>query len=73
MNHFTTLARLAFRGGLLLVLTVPLSGCDDPQVYGSIGVSSYHGSGYYGPGYGPGYYGGGPRVGGSVVIGGRIY
>jgi hypothetical protein len=57
------LSKTALRGLLLLLLAGPLAGCDDPQVYGSIGVSSYHGSGYYG---------GGPRVGGSVVIGGRI-
>ena len=40
-----------------------LSGCSDPHVYGSIGVSS---------GYG-GYHGGyGPRVNTSISIGGRI-
>lgn len=51
-----------------LVMAVSLcamvSGCDDPQVYGSIGVSSYGGGGYYG---------GGPRMGGSISIGGRIH
>lgn len=45
-----------------------MAACEDPQVYGSIGVSSY-GGGYYGGGY----YGGGPRMGGSISIGGRIY
>lgn len=39
-----------------------LSGCDDPQVYGSVGFSSYSSGGYYG----------GPRVGTSISIGGRI-
>lgn len=46
----------------LLVLCSQLSACDDPQVYGSVGVSSYGGGGYYGS----------PRVGGSISIGGRI-
>jgi len=41
-----------------------LASCDDPQVYGSVGVSSYGGGGYYG---------GGPRMGGSISIGGRIH
>ena len=47
----------------LIVLCASLSACDDPQVYGSVGVSSYGGGGYHG----------GSRVGGSVSIGGRIY
>lgn len=47
----------------LAMLFLSLSGCDDPQVYGSIGVSSYGGGGYYG----------GSRVGGSISVGGRIY
>ena len=49
---------------LTSVLVLGLSGCDDPQVYGSIGVSSYSGGGYYG------YGGSGMRT--SVSIGGRI-
>jgi hypothetical protein len=48
---------------LVLGLTLQLTGCDNPKVYGSIGVSSYHGS--------SSYYGG-SRVGGSIMIGGRI-
>jgi hypothetical protein len=47
---------------LLGLLCLGLSGCDDPQVYGSIGFSSYSGGGYYG--------GGG--MGTSISIGGRI-
>lgn len=47
---------------VLAVLCAGIAGCDDPQVYGSIGVSSYGGGGYYGS----------PRVGGSITIGGRI-
>lgn len=45
-------------------LALSTTGCDDPQVYGSIGVSSGYSSW--------GGYGGGSRVGGSVTIGGRI-
>lgn len=49
---------------LVVAMASGLSGCSDPQVYGSIGVSS---------GYG-GYYGGrGPRVSTSISVGGRIF
>jgi hypothetical protein len=49
---------------LVVALGAGLSGCSDPHVYGSIGVSS---------GYG-GYYGGhGPRVNTSISVGGRIF
>ena len=48
----------------IVVLATSLGGCDDPQVYGSIGVSSGYSS--WGGGYG------GSRVGGSISIGGRI-
>ena len=49
---------------LLAALVSSLSGCSDPHVYGSIGVSS---------GYG-GYHGGrGPRVNTSISVGGRIF
>ena len=51
----------------LIVVCGGLASCEDPQVYGSVGVSSYGGGGYYGG------YRGGPRMGGSVSIGGRIY
>ena len=47
-----------------------LTGCDDPQVYGSVGVSSGYGGygGYYG-----GYRGwGAPRMHTSISVGGRI-
>ena len=47
----------------LIVFCNSLSACDDPQVYGSIGVSSYGGGGYHG----------GSRTRGSISIGGRIY
>jgi len=53
------------RIGLLTSIFLLLSSCEPPQVYGSIGYSSYNG------GYG-GYHGSG-GMGGSVRIGGRIY
>lgn len=52
---------------LLTGLCLALAGCEEPQVYGSIGVSSGYSS--YG---GYGRYGGGPRMHGSITIGGRI-
>ena len=47
---------------LLGSLCLAMSGCEDPQVYGSVGFSSYGGGGYYGPG-----------MRSSIGIGGRIY
>jgi len=44
------------------ILCLGLSGCDDPQIYGSVGFSSYSGGGYYGRG----------GMGTSISIGGRI-
>ena len=55
----------------LMGCVLSLSGCDDPQVYGSVGVSSGYGGygGYYG-----GYGGWGqPRMRTSISVGGRIY
>ena len=52
-----------FRFFVLIGLCLSLSACEDPQVYGSIGVSSYGGGGYYGS----------PRMGGSISVGGRIF
>ena len=46
----------------VVAVCLNLGGCDDPHIYGSVGVSSYGGGGYYGS----------PRVGGSITIGGRI-
>ena len=54
---------IVFRTTLLVLACAALSACDEPAVYGSVGVSNYHGGGYYG--------GGGMRT--SVRIGGRIY
>ena len=48
------------RVSLIGLLCASLSSCEPPQVYGSVGYSSYSG------GYGGGY-------GSSVRIGGRIY
>jgi hypothetical protein len=56
-----------FLAALLAASVLSLSGCEDPQVYGSVGVSSGYG-GYYGGGY----YGGGPRMHTSISVGGRI-
>ena len=49
------------RVSLIGLLCASLSSCEPPQVYGSVGYSSYSG-GYGGGGYGS-----------SVRIGGRIY
>ena len=51
---------------LVIGLVAGLSGCDDPQVYGSIGISS----GYSSYGHHRGY-GSGMRT--SISVGGRIY
>ncbi|MFK8043506.1 hypothetical protein [Congregibacter sp.] len=55
---------------VLAASVLSLTGCDDPQVYGSVGVSSGYGGygGYYG-----GYRGwGAPRMHTSISVGGRI-
>jgi hypothetical protein len=48
---------------MLLLMAAAVTSCEPPQVYGSVGYSSYSGGGYYGGG---GY-------GTSVRVGGRIY
>jgi hypothetical protein len=53
---------------LIIGLSSFLTGCDDPQVYGSVGVSSGYSS--YG---GYGRYNSGPRMHGSMRVGGRIH
>ena len=59
-----------FKGLLLVCVCSMLSGCDDPQVYGSVGVSSGYSN--YG-GYNRGRYGyGGSGVRTSISVGGRI-
>ncbi len=47
---------------LISTLCLGLSGCEDPQVYGSVGFSSYSGGGYHSRG----------GMGTSISIGGRI-
>jgi hypothetical protein len=59
MNSIRTISRIA----LLLMMAAACASCEPPQVYGSIGYSSYNGGGYHG--------GGG--FGTSVRVGGRIY
>jgi len=56
------LIKLFLRSVLLIGMAMSLSSCD-PQVYGSVGVSSWGGGGYYNSG---------PRVGGSISIGGCL-
>ena len=57
------------RGLMIVGVLSVLSGCDDPQVYGSVGISSGYSN--YG-GYNHGRYGGsGVRT--SISVGGRIY
>ena len=51
------------RTALLVTVCSLLASCEPPQVYGSVGYSSYSGGGYHG--------GGG--MGTSVRVGGRIY
>ena len=57
------------RGLMIVGILSVLSGCDDPQVYGSVGISSGYSN--YG-GYNRSRYGG-PGVRTSVSVGGRIY
>lgn len=49
---------------LVILMATALASCEPPQVYGSVGYSTYSGGGYYG---------GGPRYGTSISVGGRIY
>lgn len=51
---------------LLAALLGSLSGCNDPQIYGSIGISSGYGGGYPRGGWGSG-------ISTSISIGGRIH
>lgn len=61
----------AFKVLLMASVVSVLSGCDDPQVYGSVGISSGYSN--YG-GYNRGRYGyGGSGVRTSISVGGRIY
>ena len=54
--------------GFIVASMLSLSGCDDPQVYGSVGISSgYSSYGHYG-----GRHNSGPRMRGNIRVGGRI-
>ncbi|WP_157976690.1 hypothetical protein [Parahaliea mediterranea] len=53
------------RLAVLSVLVLGLSGCSDPHVYGSIGISTGYSS------WGHGGWGGG--IGTNISIGGRIH
>lgn len=53
-------------GIAMAVIMASLSGCDDPQVYGSVGISS----GYSSYGHYRGGYNSGVRT--SISVGGRI-
>jgi hypothetical protein len=59
MNSIRRISHIA----LLLLMAAAVASCEPPQVYGSVGYSSYSGGGYHG--------GGG--FGTSVRVGGRIY
>lgn len=59
----TTKLKFIWRTAIISLLCLTLSGCEDPQIYGSVGFSSYSGGGYYGRG----------GMGTSIGIGGRIY
>ncbi|MEH6590368.1 MAG: hypothetical protein V7746_08940 [Halioglobus sp.] len=66
MQYFIRMLSVSTLASAVLLL----SGCDDPQVYGSVGVSSgYSNYGGYRGGY-RGGYGSGVRT--SVSVGGRI-
>jgi hypothetical protein len=64
-----TIIRVLLRGLSVVAVAAimaSLSGCDDPQVYGSVGVSSgYSSYGHYRGGYNRG-------VRSSISVGGRI-
>lgn len=45
------------------ITAISVAGCDDPQVYGSVGVSS---------GWGGSGWSSSPRMHGSISVGGRI-
>ncbi len=63
MKYFYRLLSFA----AFLLLTLNLTGCNDPQVYGSIGVSSgYSSYGRYN------HRRSGPRMHGSITVNGRI-
>ena len=60
----TRLSTRVLRILLVLLGAASLASCEPPQVYGSVGYSTYSGGGYYR---------GGPSFGTSISVGGRIY
>jgi hypothetical protein len=63
-----SMVKRILQSGPIVVAILCLSGCNEPQVYGSVGVSSgYSSYGHYG-----GRYNSGPRMHGSIRGGGRI-
>ncbi|MDJ0906759.1 MAG: hypothetical protein QNI96_12115 [Woeseiaceae bacterium] len=59
------LSRRILRALLVLLAAAATASCDNPpQVYGSVGFSSFNGGGYHR---------GGPGFGTSVTVGGRIF
>jgi len=54
------------RVALLAALVGSLSGCNDPHIYGSIGISSGYGGGYHHGGWNSG-------ISTSISVGGRIH
>ncbi len=61
----TRVSRRIVKIGLLLLAATSLASCDNPpQVYGSVGFSSFSGGGYHR---------GGSSFGTSVTVGGRIF
>ena len=66
MKRLLTVLRIT---GITVLIAV-LAGCDDPQIYGSIGVSSGYSN--YGHGYGHGHGGWSSGMHTSISVGGRI-
>ena len=66
MKQLFAVVRIA---GITVIFAV-LAGCDDPHVYGSVGMSSGYSN--YGHGYGRGYGGYGNGMHTSISVGGRI-
>jgi len=54
------------RVALLAAVVGSLSGCNDPHIYGSIGISSGYGGGYHHGGWNSG-------ISTSISVGGRIH
>jgi hypothetical protein len=63
-----SIVKRILQSGCMVIAMLSLSGCNEPHVYGSVGVSSgYSSYGHYG-----GRYNSGPRMHGNIRVGGRI-